>query len=132
MSKSKIRVCLLEDSAWKSGAQRCFCRSRRALQNTLLIQLASTFPKKVIRKMKFVFKIKNWIFSTFLNLKFESEDWDWEMVPEAKLFTTSSSTKWLLDHLSISYHCWDTRAQSCVYNFIFTMNFTQQKFLWWF
>ena len=51
--KTEVEVFQPEDSVWRGRPQRLFCRSRLALQNTLLDKFDSTFPWKVIRKIIF-------------------------------------------------------------------------------
>ena len=63
-----------EDSVRPGPPQRLFCRSRRALQNTLWVRVAITFPWEVIREIKICIKLKNRFFPALLKLKFEGED----------------------------------------------------------
>ena len=76
--KLKVTVFDPEDSVRSGPPQRLFCRSRRALQNSLWVHLDSTYPWKVIQKIKICINLKNRFFSTFFKLKFEGEDSVWK------------------------------------------------------
>ena len=55
--KLKFEFCYLKTASDKVDPINFYCRPRRALQNTLLVKLASTFPNNVIQKLQFVLKI---------------------------------------------------------------------------
>ena len=86
-----------EDSVRPGPPQRLFCTSRRALQNTLWVQLAITYPWEVIREIKIYIKSKKSTFPS--NIK--TEVWRWRQcliwsTPATFLWSSSISTKYPL------------------------------------